>query len=543
MYILGLGGLLHDYNCALIDAKGRRVTMYEAERASRRKHHVVPSAKEVADPIRKCCDDFGISPRHIDVVVFAHTDDFPLKAWVRDFLGDKKTYVDLDHHMAHAAGAYFASGFDSGAVVSMDGFGDGSSGIIAHGRGNKLEIIERISDENSIGVEYTRATYHLGLGGYGAEGKTRGLAPYGEPTVFEDYMNEIQVTPEGNLRLSERLRGEGSRLAAEGGYLNTQLLNNAFLNAYGPRRINPEPITDAHHNLAASIQKVLETVVGEQCRIAAKRTGEDHLLLSGGCVMNSSLNGELLRGGGFKKIFPLPMASDRGTGLGAALHYLHAVLDEPRFYTMDTVYYGQAFDDKAAAKAMKKGGLKAEKVDDVVGVAAEALSKGSIIGWFQGRSEMGARALGNRSIMADPRKSEMKDIINARVKHREYFRPFAPACMTDRAAEYFDFPEGVADLGYMTFTVASKQKAVDEAPAVVHVDGTARLQTVEEGRNGLYAQVIRRFGEITGTPIVLNTSFNDNGEPIVETPENAVRSFLNADMDLLCIGNVVGRKP
>jgi carbamoyltransferase len=279
------------------------------------------------------------------------------------------------------------------------------------------------------------------------------------------------------------------------------------------------------------------------CMAGKRRSGLSNLVLSGGVSMNSSLNGRLLRSGAFDGIYSLPMASDRGIGLGAALYHVHQTLGEPRFFNLDNVFFGGSVDDRPARKAMKKAGLNIIKTGDIHGFAAEALSEGKIVGWVQGRSEMGARALGHRSILADPRKAGMKDIINERVKHREWFRPFAPAAQSEHAAEYFVFPDGVADLSAMTFTVDASLRGIEAAPATVHVDNTARIQTVDAARNPDFHRLIGRFADITGVPIVLNTSFNDSGEPIVESPADAVATFLKADMDLLCIGNVVGAKP
>lgn len=541
MLVLGIGGFLHDYNCGLIDCKKQRVAICEAERLSRRKHHVLAEGDDLLAPVRKCCRDLGCRINDIDTVVLGHTDAFACKAWFKKALPNTKV-VEVDHHLCHAASAFFSSPYSSATIVSIDGFGDGSSGLLAKGDGNRIEEIARLSEDDSIGLEYLRATVHLGLGGYGAEGKTQGLAPYGEPTVFEDYMNEIEITPQGTLRLSSTLRQEGSLLAQQGGYLNTMLLNNAFLANYCPRRIVPEPLTETHMNLAASIQKVLEHVVSELCHIAKHQTQMENLVLSGGVSMNSSLNGRLLQRGEFQHIFGFPMASDRGTGIGAALYHVHQQLDLPRFFKLTHVFYGNQFRDRDAVKAFRKAGIRYAKSNDIVGEAVRALGQGKIVGWFQGRSEAGARALGHRSILADPRQAEMKDMINEKVKHREWFRPFAPAVLDNRASEYFDVQPGVADLSYMTFTVPATDDAAAAIPAVVHVDKTSRIQTVTPERNPLYARLIEGFGDETGVPVILNTSFNDQGEPIVETPDDAVTTFLNTGMDVLCIGNVLGEK-
>lgn len=542
MLILGIGGYMHDLNCCLFDLSSKRMAMIEAERLSRRKHHVVRGEEDALLPIDWVCKELGVKPGKIDVVVHGHTDHFPVKDILKRAL-PKAKHVDVDHHLCHAAGAFFASPYDKALIVSMDGFGDGASALIATGDGLSLNELKRISDADSIGLEYLRATYHIGLGGYGSEGKTQGLAPYGKPVYFDAYMKEIAVDADGGIRLSDRLRHQSSTLAVEGGYLNSQILTNRFLDEWGPRRLSHETLTQEHIDLAASMQKVLETVVPEVCRAAQARTGQTNLVLSGGVTMNSSLNGRLLKSGLFDKIFALPMASDRGIALGAALWYIHGELKQPRFWRLGGVYFGGAYDDGLAKKAMKKGGLKPFEVRDPSAFAAEALSKGGIVGWVQGRSEMGARALGHRSILGDPRDPKMKDVINERVKHREWFRPFAPAVLDHLAKDYFSFPDGIADLGYMTFTVDATPLGSQMAPATVHVDGTARVQTVGPDHAPDYWRIIDQFRQLTGVPIVLNTSFNDKGEPIVERPEDAVATFLNADMDFLIIGNQVAKKP
>jgi len=540
MLVLGIGGFMHDYNCALIDVEGQRVAMCEAERLSRRKHHIIQPDEDLLLPILRVCGQLGVRPEQIEVVAFGHRDPFAVKERLKALL-PQAHIVDVDHHLAHAAAVFYSSPYDSALIMSLDGFGDGSSGLLARGSGLEIEVYERMSDLNSMGLEYLRATHHIGLGTYGAEGKTQGLAPYGEPIWFERYMEELQVTPEGNLRLSEALQGETAALAAEGGYLNAMLLNNDFLYELLPRRINPEPLTQDHMNLAASIQKVLETVALELASIGKRRTEEDRLVLSGGVSMNSSMNGALLASGLFRNIYAFPMAADRGIGIGAALYYIHAIAHVPRFFQLKMTFFGGQYSSEEAIQAMQAAGLTPERRDDVAELAAQALSQGQIVGWFQGQSEMGARALGHRSILADPRQAEMKDIVNHRVKHREWFRPFAPAVLASQAARYFVYPEGVAELGHMTFTVPTTPQAQADTPATTHVDGTARLQIVPDDSqdNAGYAAVIRHFAALTGVPVILNTSFNDNNEPIVETPADAVATFLKTNMDVLVINDAI----
>ncbi len=542
MLVLGIGGFYHDYNCALIDLKTQRVAIAEAERFSRRKQHIILPGEDLLVPIEKCCNDLGKTIRDIDVVVFGHTDPFPVKVALEKELGSNKKYVSVDHHLAHAAAGFFSSRYDTASILSLDGYGDGSSLLLAHGVGNKIQEFSRTDDQNSFGLEFLRATIHLGLGGLGAEGKTQGLAAYGEPVYYDAYMNEIDIDAQGHMRLSADLRGDVTHLSREGGYLNTELLSNTFLNNLFPRRINPEPLTQDHMNLAASIQKVLDEIGAKLAKIAKEKTGLSNLVLSGGVCMNSSMNGALLLSNEFSGLYALPMASDRGISLGAALYYVHQELDAPRFFVLDNVFYGGSYSDKEAEQAMKKAGLKVHKSKDAKAEVADALNKGQIAGWFQGRSEMGARALGHRSILGNPKRAEMKDIINERVKHREWFRPFAPSVLEERAAEYFSFPPRVADLTFMTFTVPATDKGAEQIPATVHVDKTARVQLVNAQTNPEYHALIKTFEDVSGIPVVLNTSFNDKDEPIVETPADAVRTFLNSDMDILCVGNMIGIK-
>ncbi|MEX1248272.1 MAG: carbamoyltransferase C-terminal domain-containing protein [Anaerolineales bacterium] len=542
MLVLGIGGFYHDYNCALIDVENKQVAMIEAERISRRKHHVIRPGEDLLAPIERCCNDLGVSIKNIDTVVFGHTDPFPVKEKLQTSLGRRKKYVSVDHHLAHAAAAFFSSQFEDASIVSLDGYGDGSSALLAAGQGNKIEELTRTDDQNSFGLEYLRATIHLGLGGHGEEGKTQGLAAYGEPTYYEAYMEQIDVDGDGRIHLGPALQGDITHLSREGGYLNTELLTNSFLNDLFPRRISPEPLDTIHKNLAASVQKVLDEIGTKLGLIVKQKTGKTNLVLGGGVSMNSTMNGVLLLGSQFAGLYALPMASDRGIGLGAALYHIHQELNVPRFFYLDQVFYGGAYKDKDAERAMKEAGLRTHKSDDVKHEVAQALNNELIVGWFQGRSEMGARALGHRSILANPGRAEMKNIINERVKHREWFRPFAPSVMEEFAEDYFAFPANVADLTFMTFTVPATPRGEREIPATVHVDKTSRVQLVSETTNPEYHAVINAFRDLSGLPVVLNTSFNDKGEPIVETPENAVRTFLNTDMDMLCIGNMIGLK-
>lgn len=541
MLVLGIGGFMHDYNCVLFDLENKKISWCEQERISRRKHHVIESGEDLLLPIEHCAHKLGYKAKDIDTIVFAHTDPFPCKDELKKIFA-KKELVEVDHHLCHAAGAFFSSKYNDSLIISTDGFGDGSSALIAHGKDNKMIELQRITDHDSIGLEYLRATVHLGLGGVGSEGKTQGLASYGQPTIFEQYMNEIEITSDANIHLSNLLKSDSSRLAEEGGYLNTQLLNNKFLNDYCPRRFSHEKMNEVHMNLAASIQKVIEYITLEMSKWGIKQTGSKNLVLSGGVSMNSSMNGIIAQSGLFKGVYALPMSSDRGIGLGAALYHIHQNMGVPRFFELDNVFYGQKFTEKEVIKEVKKSNLEYYIVDDIASEAAKYISEGKIVGWYQLESEMGARALGHRSICADPRTAEMKDIINEKVKHREWFRPFAPSVVEEKAQEFFEFDPNIQDLSFMTYTVPANENAQKNIPAVVHVDNTSRIQTVKKSNNSLYHELITRFGELTGIYCILNTSFNDNGEPIVETPRDAINTFFKTGMEILCVNNVVAKK-
>ena len=478
--------------------------------------------------------------------MFGHRDDFAAKQRLREQLdaaAGGPRFVDVDHHLCHAAGAYYCSGWPEATIVSLDGYGDGSCGLLAHGAGGRIVELQRLSEADSIGLEYLRATMHLGLGGIGAEGKTQGLAAYGEPALWQAYMNEIGITADGAVTLSPRLRGQDSRLAREGGYLNSLNFRNDFLHGCLSPRIDPEPIEQQHRNLAASIQKTLETVVSELARIAVRRSGVDDLVLAGGVAMNSSVIGALAQCGLFKRVFSLPMASDRGIGLGAALYHAHHQLGIERFFELRHVFYGDSINQNEAVRAMHDAGLDVHRSDDVVNETARHLADGEVVGWCQGRSEVGARALGHRSILASPVDTSMRDRINARVKRREGFRPFAPSVLKERLADYFEPAAGVIEHDFMTCTLPARDAAVAAAPAVVHVDGTARVHAVDPAGRPLFGGLIEAFFGLTGVPMLLNTSFNGHGEPMVESAADAVAMFVDSDIDLLCIGELIGVRP
>jgi len=428
----------------------------------------------------------------------------------------------VDHHEAHAWSAYALSGFDDALVVVMDGRGARDATALYHARGSELTPVFRYLWPNSLGGFYEAFTDLLGFKRHSDEWKVMGLAAYGEPTM--DLRDVLRVTDEGyevDARLlCGRRWNDLSPLVAR----------------FGPRRDPEQEITDRDRALAASVQRALEQAVFAVVRHGVRLTGCRKVCLAGGVAMNSKANGRLFASGMIEDLFVQPAATDDGTAVGAALA-AHAALGAavPR-YRLEDVYLGPSFDDAEIATEIQRYKLPSARVADVTEAAASLLAEGHVIGWFQGRMEFGPRALGNRSILADPRRAEIRDRVNECVKFREAWRPFAPSCLAEAAPDYF---VGCRDAPYMivTYNVVPSKRAV--IPAVTHADNTARVQTVTRASNPRYWELIRAFGALTGVPVVLNTSFNLKGEPIVCTPHNAVRTFSTSGLDFLVIGDTI----
>lgn len=535
MIALGLGGFFHDFNAAAVDTKTGHVALAEEERFSRRKHHPLHK-KDVTSTfcVEYVLSELGVSADDVELVVFSDAKPGKATPYLKGLFAQAR-HVHVEHHLCHAAAAYYSSGKDQAAILSMDGFGDDASGLLALGSKGKITPLRYISIPNSIGMEFLRVTYQIGLGSHGSEGKTQGLAAYAEPRFLQDYLDNTTLLDNGTFKFSGYVRGLQEWIQG-GHYMDTKHLFNDFILDRITRRIPPEELEEQHMALACSVQELLNIVSVHAARCLRKETGAPTLVTTGGVALNSTMNGYLLANSGFENIYAHPSSSDRGNALGAVLYHLANELGIDVDFKMDDVYFGQQFGQGEIKAALESNNLRYDTVGDPQTIAAQMAADGKIVGWFQGRSEIGARALGNRSIIADPRRAENKDIVNAKVKHREWFRPFAPSVMEQHAAEYFDCDRG---LPFMTFTVDVAQDKRDIIPAITHVDGTARIQTVSARTNPLYHSLIDEFRKITGVPVVMNTSFNDNGEPIVETPEDAVHTLLNTGLDALIIGDCV----
>ena len=450
----------------------------------------------------------------------------------------------VEHHRAHIASSFYVSGFEEAACLSVDGFGDFVSTMFAEGTGTKLDIFEHVEFPHSLGVFYTAATQYIGFHKYGDEYKVMGLASYGEPEYLSEFRKIVQLKNDGQFELdldyflhhSEGVDMTWYNCAPTMG----MLYSDKFAERFGPPREPRAEITKRHENIAASLQAMLEEAVFHLLDYLYQKTKNKNLCMAGGVAFNCVANGKILENTPFQEIFIQPAAGDAGTAIGAAYYIYHSTLGEPRCFTMKDVFYGPGYSDKELAEALEKYELKYEVYDDegIVRAAAKAAADGQVVGWFQGRSEFGPRALGNRSIVVDPRSMEMKDLINKRVKYREPFRPFCPSILAEAVGDYFEqtYPEP-----FMLKAYKVKEDKKEVIPAVTHVDGTGRLQSVQKDVNPKYWTLIKEFENLTGVPVVLNTSFNEN-EPIVNSPEEAIECFLRTKMDCLILGNYFVRK-
>jgi carbamoyltransferase len=451
----------------------------------------------------------------------------------------------VEHHRAHLASAFFCSPFERAACLTVDGFGDFVSSMSALGEGNSLTVLDEVRFPHSLGVLYTAVTQFLGFDRYGDEYKVMGMAAYGRPVLAERLRAAVRVEG-GRYRTDPawfRHATEGVTMSWEDGEPRLgRLWSERFEREFGPPRQPGAAVTGRDHDLAASLQAVYEEVLFDRLRWLQRRTGAAALCLAGGCALNSVANGKVAARTGFERVFVQPAAGDAGTALGAAQYVWHQVLGRPRGFVMEHAYWGPSFgpaEIEAALRSAPGGaGLRVRRVareEELVAETAEALDRGLVVGWHQGRTEWGPRALGNRSILADARRPDMKDRLNARIKRRESFRPFAPSVLEERVADYF---EGAAPDPFMVTVLPIRPEKRALIPAVAHVDGTGRLQTVSRQANPRYWALLRAFEARTGVPLLLNTSFNDN-EPIVNTPAEALDCFRRAGMDRLVLGDVV----
>jgi carbamoyltransferase len=453
-------------------------------------------------------------------------------------------FHNVEHHRAHLASSFYVSPFERAALLSIDGFGDFISTMWGVGEGNSIEVLGQVEYPHSTGILYTATTQFLGFPHYGDEGKVMGLAPYGRPRYMEEFRDIIREDEGGRFRLNLdffRHHAEGVEMSwNEGSPVIGRIYSDEFVKRFGPAREQGAALTMREHDIAASLQQRLEEIGFHILNHLHEQTGLTDLGLSGGVAYNSVMNGKILLNTPFRRVFVQPAAGDSGTAVGACYQIYNGLLKQPRSFVMEGAYTGPEFTDEEITAELERSNLSFETYTDeeLTRRAAEDIADGAVLGWFQGRMEFGPRALGNRSIVVDPRRPDMKDILNERIKKREPFRPFAPSILEEHVGDYFEQTHPAPTM-LMVYQIRAKRR--ESVPAVTHVDGSGRLQTVTRELNERYYQLIQDFYKLTGVPVVLNTSFNEN-EPVVCTPRHAIDCFLKTRMDVLYVGNHAVRR-
>jgi carbamoyltransferase len=579
MYILGINAY-HGNASAAIIADGRLVAAVEEERFNRVKY----AAGFPAAAIRYCLDAAGVTLREVDHIAiprdprarlgtkllyalkmpsfaferlkvmgqFAGIAETLAKAFAVSPDSIRATYHRVEHHQAHLASAFFVSPFDQAALLSADGLGDFASTMWGSGHGNRMHIDGAIAFPHSLGMYYTAVSQYLGFRKFGDEYKVMGLAAYGEPAYLEEFRQIVRTNGGVGFHLGleyfkhHRTGPEMTWRDADKTPELGAMFSDYMAERLGPARDPAAPVEKAHRDGAATLQARLEEVLFEMLRALHARTRQEAVCLAGGVAFNCVANGKIFDQTPFKQIFVQPAAGDAGLAIGAAYFVHHQILGQPRSFVMQDAYWGPGYSPEQMRSAvtssrLQGAGLEISELHEnvIAKEAAKEIAAGKILGWFQGRAEWGPRALGNRSIVADPRRADMKDILNARIKHREMFRPFAPSVLAEATGEYF---ENSYPCPFMTQAYSVRPEKREAIPAPTHVDGTGRLQTVTREANPRYWGLIREFANLTGVPVVLNTSFNDN-EPIVCRPEEAIECFLRTKMDVLVLGDILVRKP
>ncbi|MEZ4667054.1 MAG: carbamoyltransferase [Anaerolineae bacterium] len=596
MFILGIACFYHDSAVALLQ-DGKLVAAAMEERFSRKKHDNGFPEKA----IEFCLGQAGIRGEDLDYVVFYEKpllkferillttlNSFPKsvdvwrdamvtwlkeKLWIKNIIQSKvgvrfDSVLFCDHHMSHAASAFFASPFREAAVLTVDGVGEWTSTTLGNATSlwegdlqgsNQINLFQEQKFPHSLGLLYSAFTAYLGFRVNNGEYKVMGMAPYGQPRYVEKVRRLINLSEaDGSFYLNmdyfsyhRSTKDSYSQKFVDLFGASRHSESEFFTMVTNPERSQEKRAMDENQrfaDIAASIQTVTEESLISIARYLHKKTGQKNLVMAGGVALNTKANYRILNETPFEEIYIQPAAGDDGGALGAALWAYHIVLGKPRNWVMPNAYWGQEFSDAECYEFLREKGIKVESFSDnedqLLDILAESLTDKKVVGFFQGRFEWGPRALGNRSILADPRADDMKEVVNTKIKFREPFRPFAPVILRDRALEYFDYPgvEKHEAPRYMLMVAPIKAEKQNQIQAVCH-QGTGRLQTIERETNPRYYGLIERFGQITGVPVVLNTSFNLRGEPIVTSPRDAWNTFQNSDIDYLVLNTFLVRKP
>jgi carbamoyltransferase len=575
LIILGLNAY-HADSSAAIFVDGRMVAAVEEERFTRVKHWAGFPARSVLFCLKEAgvsfdeVDHFAIGrdPRakflkkmlflarnpfaNVSAIVGRLRNSFQVSSLEQELAAIsglpaasfKGRIRQVEHHRSHLASAFYASPFNEAACLSIDGSGDFTTTMTAFGKGNDLQILDSVDFPHSLGLFYTAFTQWLGFAHFGDEYKVMGLSPYGKPLYTDKILKLIKHSNDGLFKLELdyfRNPAKGIISYGEDHIPGMELMyNRKFTELFGPSRSASQPLDQFHKDMAASVQKVTEQTIFHILKHLQQATGCENLCLAGGVAQNSVANGKIIASTGFKNLY-IPSAShDAGISMGSGLFVQHAIEKLPRQPAVYSAYTGPSYSDIEIADWLRGKGIAFEQLEmpEIYDRVTDALIGGAVAGWMQGRAEFGPRALGGRSILADPRRADAKDIINSKIKRRESFRPFAPSVLAEFAAEYFELS---GEVPFMEKVFPVRKEKRELIPAVTHVDGSGRLQTVRKDISPRYYELIEVFRQKTGVPILLNTSFNEN-EPIVNTPEEAFHCFERTDMDLLIMGNIILKK-
>src|SRR5262245_1378685 len=574
MHILGISCFFHDAAAALI-RDGQLVAAAEEERFTRKKHDF----EFPTNAIDFCLRRGGIEARDLDYVVFfekpfvkferlllTSLQEFPrsyplFREAMITWLGDKLWIKQLiqkrlgvapekilfsEHHLSHAASAFYCSPFDDAAILTVDGVGEWTTASLGVGRGTEIRLTKEIRFPHSLGLLYSAFTAFLGFEVNDGEYKVMGMAPFGVPRYGDKVHKLVRLHADGSFELDMDYFSFH--------YSTQRMFSRKFEALFGAPRSPAADFSgsltrqDQHYaDIAASIQAMTEEILLAMARTLQRDTGMRRLCLAGGVALNSVANGRILRETAFDEVYIQPSAGDGGGAVGAALYAHHAVLGNPRRFVMEHAFWGEEHGPDAIERFLRREGIAHTRIEDeqqLIEHVVDRLQRGQVVGWSQGRFEWGPRSLGNRSILADPRRAEMKDIVNTKIKLREPFRPFAPSVVLERAEEYFVLPDAGRHYParFMLYVVGVRPDKLAVIPAVTHVDGTGRLQTVSEAHGSRYYKLIETFGKATGVPVLLNTSFNLRGQPIVNTPAEAFNTFHQSGMDVLVLGDYVVEK-
>ena len=571
MYILGINAYHGDSSACLLK-DGIVVCATEEERIRRIKHW----AGFPSQAIKFCLEDEGITIEQVDYITISrdpkanfykkilHALRYSMSiSAIWDRLGNSKKVSsvkqelanlfhlpiasikaevhNIEHHRSHIASSFFASPFKESAILSIDGFGDFTSTMTAVGSGNKFKVLKEVNYPHSLGVFYTAVTQFLGFPNYGDEYKVMGLAPYGKPKYLKELEQILKLSDDGFFKLNKKYFKhfkEGVAMDWEGGSPTIEsLFTKDWEDLFGKSREKEAKLEQWHIDLATSAQKFTEKVIFHLLNHLHKETGSENICVTGGVAQNSVANGRILENTPFKNIYIPSAGHDAGTSIGSALFLYNQLLGNSRMPEITSAYFGSKFNHEEIIKVLDKEGVTYTIVsdDDLFERVSDKLVDGGVVGWFQGRAEFGPRALGNRSILVDPRRKDAKDLLNEKIKRRESFRPFAPSILKEAVGEYFIQHDAVP---FMEKVFDIKKEKYEQIPAVTHVDGTGRLQSVDKNVSPRYHKLISKFAEKTGVPILLNTSFNEN-EPIVNKPEEALACFLRTKMDMLVMENII----